>query len=111
MVSLYPEQQVFVAVLCNLDGSPVPRVSFDLAAIALGDPYDVPVDRKEVKLDPKLFDAYVGDYALTPAVTVTISKKDDALYAQFPARGKYQIYPQADAKFFNKALQLPIALG
>ncbi len=111
MVSRYPEQQVFVAVLCNLEGSPITRVSFDLAAIALGDPYDVPIDRKEVKLDPKLFDAYVGDYELKPTVTVTISKKDDALYAQFPGRGKYQIYPEVETKFFNKALEVTIAFG
>ena len=111
MVVRYPEQKVFVAVLCNLEGSPLAHVSYDLAAIAQGDPYDVPVERKEMTVDSKAFDAYVGDYAINSHLTVTISKSDDALYARFTDRGKYQIYPEAESKFFSKALELTIAFG
>ena len=43
-----------------------------LGAIALGDPYDLPVERKEAKVDPKIFDAYVGEYDFKPKVVMTI---------------------------------------
>src|SRR5262249_15916503 len=63
----FPDEKVFVCVLCNLAGSVAAKASRDLAAIVLGEPYDVPVDRKEAKIDSKVFDALVGDYELRPA--------------------------------------------
>ncbi len=102
MVEHYPESKVFVTVLCNLEGSPVGRVGRDLAAIALGDPYDVPFERKEIKLDPKQLDALVGEYELKPKQILTVTKRDDGLYAQLTGQGRFRLLPESETKFFAR---------
>jgi CubicO group peptidase (beta-lactamase class C family) len=108
IVCRYPHQHVYVAVLCNLEGSAHVPVSDDLGAIALGDPYDMPVDRKEAKVDPKVFDAYVGEYDFRPKVVLTITKQNDALYAQATGQNRFQLLPASETRFFAKADELMV---
>ena len=35
-----------------------------------------------VKVDPKIYDAYIGQYELAPGFILTITKEDDRLFAQ-----------------------------
>jgi CubicO group peptidase (beta-lactamase class C family) len=107
-VEHHPETKLFVTVLCNLEGSPMQRVCTDLSAIALGEPYDMPVEHKEIKADPKTFDAYLGEYELKPKMIVIISKSDDRLYAQATNQGKFQLYPEAEGKFFARVDQIVV---
>ena len=37
--------------------------------------------RTAIKLDPKIYDAYVGQYELAPNFIITISKEKDGLHA------------------------------
>src|SRR5262249_21426295 len=99
----YPEQKLFIAVLSNLEGSPISKVSNDLAAIALGDPYDIPVEHKEIKIDPKILDAYVGEFEVKPKVVLTITKKDEGLNAHLTGQGRFPLLPEAEAKCFARA--------
>ena len=45
-------------------------------------PLVVPVVRKAIAVDPKIFDDYVGAYALTPQLKLTVFREGDKLYAQ-----------------------------
>ena len=60
----FPEEKVTVVALRNADyGSPAPgKVSQDLAAIVFGEKYEIPRERVAIKIDPKILDAYVGQY-------------------------------------------------
>jgi len=109
-VNRYPGSHVLVAVLCNLEGSPFDKVADALAAIAHGDPYDVPVVRVEAKIDPKILDKYVGEYELRPKVAIQITKEDEKLRAKFPNQNSRLIMtPESETKFFTKAAELTIA--
>ena len=60
-----------------------------------------------IKLDPKLFDAYAGQYVMAPdsklpgAVTLTIQRDGDALYRQVPGWFAQEIFPESETVFFN----------
>ncbi|MCX7699710.1 MAG: beta-lactamase family protein [Gemmataceae bacterium] len=112
----FPKERVFVAVLANLEGSAVGRIARDLSAILLGEPYDLPVNRTEVTVDPKVFDGLVGEYLLRPAVSaelpwlgereirpatiLKVTRDGDALYAQATGQGRFRLRPEsADAYF------------
>jgi hypothetical protein len=71
-------------VLANLNGNTPQEIRTQLAAIALGDKIVLPGERKEVKVDPKLFDSYVGHFQLTPTLTFAISRAGDHLSTQLP---------------------------
>jgi Domain of unknown function (DUF3471) len=61
-----------------------------------------PVPRTEIAVDPNLFNDYVGQYALSPQFSVTITREGDKLMQQATGQGKAQIFPEAPDKFFLK---------
>src|SRR5262245_11481458 len=95
----FPEEKVTVVVLRNADhGAPNPgKVSQDLAAIVLGVP-----PRVAVKVDPKIFDAYVGQYELRPNFVLTMIREGDSLMTQATGQPKFELFPESETKFFLK---------
>jgi len=107
-IARFPDEKVTIVVLRNADyGTPGPgRISQDLAAILFGEKYEIPAAVTEVKVDAKILDAYVGQYQLAPNFVITISREGDLLMAQATGQPKITLYPQAEAVFFSKAVDL-----
>ena len=57
------------------------------------------LEGKEVKVDAASLDAYVGEYQVTPRMTLTISKEGDRLFAQFPGQEKHAVEPVSATEF------------
>ncbi|MBU1631116.1 MAG: serine hydrolase [Candidatus Omnitrophica bacterium] len=64
--------------------------------------------RTAIKLDPKIYDAYVGQYELAPNFIITIIREGDGLYAQATGQGKFEVFPEAETKFFYKVVDAQI---
>lgn len=56
-----------------------------------------------IKVDPKILDAYVGEYDLNGTPTV-ISREDDRLYIQVAGQPKFELFPRSDTEFFLKVV-------
>jgi hypothetical protein len=67
-----------------------------------------PKEHKEIKVDPKLFDGYVGQYQLAPNFILTIIREGDALFAQATGQAKVQIFPESEREFFLKVVDAQI---
>jgi CubicO group peptidase (beta-lactamase class C family) len=65
-INRFPDDRVTVIVLSNNEAGRSGRVAQDLAAIAFGEKYEVPVERVVAKVNLKIYDAYVGEYELAP---------------------------------------------
>ncbi|MFO7168421.1 MAG: serine hydrolase domain-containing protein [Chloroflexota bacterium] len=61
----YPAEALTVVVLANVEGAPFQAIADDLAAIGLGQPYDLPSARQFVAADPARFDDFTGRYELS----------------------------------------------
>ncbi|MDQ3013107.1 MAG: serine hydrolase [Acidobacteriota bacterium] len=107
----FPEEKVTIVVLRNADyGSPGPgKISQDLAAILFGEKYEVPRERVAIKVDPKLFDAYVGEYELAPTFTIKISRDGDRLMATPTGQPPAELFPESETKFFLKVVDAQIS--
>jgi D-alanyl-D-alanine-carboxypeptidase/D-alanyl-D-alanine-endopeptidase len=68
----------------------------------------LPLEHKEVKVDPKLFDGYVGRYELAPNFTLTITHEDDHLFERATGQATFQIYPDSDRDHFLKVIDAQI---
>jgi D-alanyl-D-alanine-carboxypeptidase/D-alanyl-D-alanine-endopeptidase len=68
----------------------------------------VPYERKELVLDAKLLDRYVGRYRLTPNFIITVIRDDDRLFAQATNQHALRIYPESDRQFFYRAVDAQI---
>jgi Beta-lactamase class C and other penicillin binding proteins len=101
-INRYVNDDACVIMLSNLVPSPVGKISNDLGTIAFGEKLETAKERTEVKVDPKIYDAYVGQYELAPAFILTITKEDDHLFGQATGQGKIEIFPESEKDFFLK---------
>jgi len=71
---------------------------------------DIPQPKvhKEVAVDPKLFDGYVGSYQLAPNFILTVTREGDHLFVQASGQPKAEVFPEGDRDFFYKAVDAQI---
>jgi CubicO group peptidase (beta-lactamase class C family) len=104
VLSRFPEEKVTIVVLRNADyGSGPNKIGQDLAAIVFGEKYEVPRERVAIKIDPKILDAYVGQYELAPNFILTMTREGDSLMSQATGQPKFELFPESETKFFVKA--------
>jgi len=65
-------------------------------------------EHKEVTVDPKLFNGYIGRYQLAPNFILTITQEDDHLFQQATGQPKFQIYPENERDYFLKVVDAQI---
>ena len=68
----------------------------------------LPVPKKEVAVDPKIYDQYVGDYELTPGFTITIVKRDAKLISLATGQPEVELFPESETKFFLKVVEAQV---
>lgn len=61
-----------------------------------------PPERASVKLDPKVYDEYVGQYELAPSVVLSVTKEGDKLMNQATGQPKLELLPESEIGFFMK---------
>ena len=61
-----------------------------------------------VKSDPAAYNAYEGRYQLVPNFIITVTRKEDRLYAKATGQQRFEIYPESDDKFFYKVVDAQI---
>jgi uncharacterized protein YneR len=67
-----------------------------------------PKERVTVKVDPKIYAAYAGDYELHPHVVLTVSKEENRLMAQLTGQQKFELFPESETKFFYQVVDAQI---
>jgi hypothetical protein len=60
-----------------------------------------PRERSVAKVDPRVYDAYVGQYELDPTAILTIVRVGGKLYAE-SAGQRVELYPMSETVFFSK---------
>jgi CubicO group peptidase (beta-lactamase class C family) len=58
--------------------------------------------RKEVKLDPKIYDGYTGQYEVEPTRVIAITREGDKLIMQGPSEPQTELFAQSETEFFLK---------
>jgi CubicO group peptidase (beta-lactamase class C family) len=105
----FPDQRFSVVVLANAADVNATALSFKIADIYLEDrlqptPDKPPLgDKPEVTIDPKVLDAYVGDYELQdelrPGFIVSFSKDKDHLVARATGQSSLPMYAVSNTAF------------
>lgn len=107
-IARYPDEKATVIVLCNNQEFPAGSVATDLAAILFGAKYEFPVEHKLAKVDPRIYDSYVGEYELTPGIFLTVTREENKLMMQANTDPKVEVFPESEMKFFLKAFEWQI---
>jgi CubicO group peptidase (beta-lactamase class C family) len=108
MLAYYPEDKLTVVVLANLNGSAPQEIATDLHTLAEGGSVVLASERKIAKIDPKIFDGYVGSYQLAPDFILKVTRDGDRFLTQATGQGQVEIFPENDHDFFAKAMNAQI---
>jgi len=102
MVSYYPDDKLEVIVLSNINGAAPQDLTTKLAAVVHGEKVILSSERKQIQVDPKVFDGYAGRYQLMPNVIVSVTREGNHLFSQVNAQPKSEIFPEAANDYFMK---------
>lgn len=107
-MAYYPEDKLTVIVLANVNGGAPDEIAHDLAVLAHGGNVVLPSERKEVHVDPKILDGYVGTYQLAPTFSLTVTREGDHLFLQPTGQSKSVLFAQSDKEYFLKTVDAQI---
>jgi CubicO group peptidase (beta-lactamase class C family) len=97
MIWMAPDARAGVVVLTNSDSSNAPRLAIQLLRIVLGLPEH---EHKEIAVDPKVFDGYVGIWQLGD-FKMTIAREGERWSAQIRDQ-KYSLSPESVREYLLK---------
>ncbi len=65
-------------------------------------------EHKEIAVDPKIFDGYVGRYQLAPNFVLTVTREDNHLFVQATAQPRFEVFAESDHEYFYKVVDAQI---
>ncbi|MGA9352699.1 MAG: serine hydrolase [Terriglobales bacterium] len=68
-----------------------------------------PKEHKQVAVDPKLFDRYVGRYELAPTFVVTVTREGDRFFGQATGQSKFEMFAEGEKDYFLKIVDAQIS--
>jgi CubicO group peptidase (beta-lactamase class C family) len=108
-ISRFPDDKVTVVVLSNFQGAPAGKIGNDLAAIVFGAKYEIPQERKEIAVDAKVLEKYVGEYKIDqPSITISILLEEGKLFGQVAGQSKFSLAAESETIFFSKDVNAKI---
>ena len=108
-IARFPADKVTIIVLSNVQSAPAGKITNDLAAIVFGAPYEIPKERKEIAVDPKVLEKYVGQYELAqPKVVLDFTLENGRLFGQLAGQSKFALSAETETIFFSRDVNLQI---
>jgi CubicO group peptidase (beta-lactamase class C family) len=108
MLAYYLEDKMTVAVSANLNGQAPDQIATMLAAIAHGEKVQLPSERKEISVAPKILAEYAGTYELAPDFKVVMTVEGDQLMTQATGQPKFPMFAESETKFFLKVVDAQV---
>ncbi len=65
-------------------------------------------EHRQVAVDSRIFDGYVGRYQLMPDIVITVTREVDRLFVQATGQPKAEIFPESDRDYFLKIVDAQI---
>lgn len=103
-IGRFPEDDATVIVLSNNQAGPAQAVASALAGILFKGSVELPWERKEVSLDSKILDQYVGTYPVGP-LEIKVTNEDGHLMVHPKGQAKLEAFASSEKEFFLKAVE------
>lgn len=62
----------------------------------------IPPDPAVAKIDPKIYEAYIGRYEYAPGTVETVTRQGDRLLVQVTGQAPEELFPETETTFFGK---------
>lgn len=97
-ISRFVDDRLTVIVLTNRNASAPEAIGRGVAAFYV--PELAVRQRTAIPLDPKVFDAYAGDYELVPGFVLTIWREGDHFWTQATGQARAELFAESETSFF-----------
>lgn len=103
------DDDVCIIILSNFEHAPVEKIAQVISAIIFDKQWDAIFDTtiKEIRIDPKLTESYIGHYLVSSGQKITIFKEKDRLreyqrlFMKYFGQDKIELYQQSKNKFID----------
>jgi hypothetical protein len=96
-------------VMTNADrGGELAEEIMQSIAKEYGWPDYLPKEKVIASIDPKIFDAYVGEYQLASNFIITVTNEGGHLMGEATGQGKFELFPESERDFFLKVIDAQI---
>jgi D-alanyl-D-alanine carboxypeptidase len=103
VLSHYPDEDLTVIVLANVQAAPVQKIARDLAALHFGE-----TETREMVLDAALLADYVGAYRLGPTRILRVTQEGARLFVETEDYGRQEFLAKDDHTFVGKMIDWEI---
>jgi CubicO group peptidase (beta-lactamase class C family) len=110
-LAYHPEDKLTVVALSNLSGRTPQEIATRLAAVARGEKVELPSERNEITVAPRILEQYVGTYELAPKVSMMIRLENGQLISQVSGQGNVPLFAKSETTFFPKVVDAEIEFG
>lgn len=101
-ISRYVDDKLTIIVLTNLAGVYPQKIVNGIAGLYNAEL--APIERTAIRLDPKIIDAYIGDYELASGRVVKILREGDTLWLQPPNQTRIALLAESETSFFPEGI-------
>ncbi|HEX8638978.1 MAG TPA: serine hydrolase [Pyrinomonadaceae bacterium] len=107
-IARFPSERVSIIVLSNNQNAPAAKIAENLSAIVFGAAYEIPQERKQVAVEPKTLEKYVGQYQVAPTFVITVTLEDGKLMGQATSQPKFEMLAESETRFLLKAINAQV---
>ena len=105
----YPNDHLAIAVLDNVSSGNATWVMTRLADVTLGRPVILPSERKEIAVNQKTLDRYVGRYQLERGPVLAITRDSGHLFSQVDQQQKIAMFGEAGGDVFTRIVDSQVS--
>jgi CubicO group peptidase (beta-lactamase class C family) len=105
----FPNEDITIIMLTNYQEVDGRKLSKDLTSVVFGEPYKIPVQKKEIVLSGEVLNRYAGEYQLANGFGIEVSVEGNKLFAL--AKGdahKMELTAESERKFYLKGPETEI---
>jgi CubicO group peptidase (beta-lactamase class C family) len=107
-LAYYPDNQLTVAVLANINNETPGQLAGNLAELAHGGVVKLTSERKQVALPVATLAKYAGSYEVAPGVNMIMKLDGDHLTTQLPGQQAFPVFAESETKFFLKVVDAQV---
>lgn len=97
-----PSEKLLIVILSNKEAQNLSQTARDLLSMVDGVEVAIPKTRRQIELDPKVFDRYVGEYELAPNFIIKVYREGNSFMTQATGQRPIEIFAESEDVFFPK---------
>jgi CubicO group peptidase (beta-lactamase class C family) len=102
VINRFPNEDLTIIILKNVDNYKLFPDNKIASAVMFNEKYSLPIERKAIAVDTKIYDKISGNYELAPDFIMTVSTSDNKIFVQATGQPKLELLPESEFKYFSK---------